>query len=36
MDVPSSLIPIDMGLPTVEFDKDDKTTDQACQDPLDE
>ena len=32
MDVPSQ----DMGLPTVEFDEDDKTTDQACQDLLDE
>ena len=31
MDVPSPIIPIDMSLPTVEFDEDDKTTDQACQ-----
>ena len=36
MDVPSSLIPIDMGLPNVEFDKVDKTADQTCQDLLDE
>ena len=36
MDVPSPIIPIDMDLPTIEFDEDDKTADQACQDLLDE
>lgn len=36
MDVPSPIIPIDMGLPTIEFDEDEKTADQACQDLLDE
>lgn len=36
MDVPSPIIPIDMGLPTIEFDEDKKTADQACQDLLDE
>ena len=35
MDVLLPIIPIDMGLPITEFDEDDKTADQACQDLLD-
>lgn len=29
IDVRSPIIPIGIGLPTIEFDEDDKTTDQA-------
>lgn len=36
MDVPLPIIPIDIDFPTIEFDEDDKTANQACQDRLDE
>ena len=36
MDVPSPIISIGICLPTIKFDEDDKTADQAYQDILDE
>lgn len=30
MDIPLPIIPIDMDLPIIKFDKDDKTADQVC------